>query len=259
MSLHFLGSPFLCIKKKGGSIVLSIKSFIREEKFYHFFQPIYNLDGWNKLGYEVLLRSTVYPNPELTFEEAKKEKQLYELDSRSIHKAVLTYQSAGLTKKVGKLFLNILPSTILNPNFPSFINKIISDNCISSQQIVFEISESENIVEFDFFKKRVSELKKQGFLIAIDDIGRGYSNFKSIIELEPDYLKLDRYFAQGLHLSEEKQTVISFFLTYCKQFKSQLILEGIEEEAEMAAAKAIGVPIAQGYIFGKPALLQESV
>lgn len=254
----FLGSPFLC-KKKGGSIFLSIRNFIREEQFYHFFQPIYHLNSWDKLGYEVLLRSTVYPNPELTFQEAKKEKQLYELDSRSIHKAISTYHSAGSSKRNGTLFLNVFPSTILNQNFPSFLNQIITEKYLDSQQIVLEISESETIEEFDRFKKRISELKRQGFLIAIDDIGKGYSNFRSIIELEPDYLKLDRYFAQDLHLSKQKQTLISFFLNYCEQYNCQLILEGVETEKELAVAKALGISIAQGYILGKPALLKESV
>lgn len=238
---------------------MSIKSFINKEKFYHFFQPIRYIGDCGNLGYEALLRSTAYYNPELTFQEAKKEKQLYELDSRSIHKAIFTYHSAGLTKKDGKLFLNIFPSTILNLNFPSFIKQIIAEEYLISQQIVFEISESEIIEEFDLFRSRISELKKQGFLIAIDDVGQGYSNFKSIIELEPDYLKFDRYFAQNLHLSKEKQAILSFFLNYCEHFKSRLILEGVEREVEIAEAKRIGIPIVQGYIYGKPSPLQEFV
>lgn len=238
---------------------MSINTFIKEEQFYHYFQPIYNLSNWTKVGYEGLLRSSLYPNPELTFLEAQKEEQLYELDSRSIHKAIHTYHKAGLRKKDGNLFLNIYPSTILNQKFPSLLNKIIADNYLSSQQIVLEISESELIGEFEDFKIQILELKKQGFLIAIDDIGKGYASFKNIVELEPDYLKLDRYFAKGLHVSKQKQTLISFFLNYCEQYKSQLILEGVECEEEVAAAIALGVSIAQGYAIGKPALLQELV
>ena len=208
------------------------------------------------LGYEVLLRSTVYPNPEYVFQEARKENWLYELDSLSIHKALLTYQSAGLSKRDGNLFINILPSTILNQRFPSFLKKIVTENYLDTRKIVLEISESEIIEEFDTFVNRLSEIKKQGFLIAIDDIGDGYSNFKTIIELEPDYLKLDRYLSEDLHLSKQKQTVISFYLSYANQYKSQLILEGIENEMEMETAKKLGVPIGQGYYLGRPALLE---
>lgn len=232
-----------------------IKDFIRMEKFYHYFQPIFHLNDWRKIGYEVLLRSEVYPNPEYTFQKAKREKQLYELDSRSIHKAISTYHLAGISKKYGNLFLNVFPSTILNPKFPSFLKEIITKYNINSQHLVLEISESEIIEDFDVFKKQISELRKLGVLIAIDDIGSGYSNFKNIIELEPDYLKLDRYFTKNLHLSNQKQTLITFFLSYCEQYKSQLILEGVENETEIAIAKALGIHIAQGYILGRPALL----
>jgi EAL domain-containing protein (putative c-di-GMP-specific phosphodiesterase class I) len=238
---------------------VSIYTFIREEQFYHYFQPIYHLSNWTKLGYEVLLRSSIYSNPEDTFLEAKKEGQLYELDTQSIQKAIQTYHKAGLRNKDGVLFLNIFPSTILNKKFQSFLNKIIADNYLVSQQIVFEISESEIIDDFENFKIRILELKKQGILIAIDDIGKGYASFKNIVELEPDFLKLDRYFAKDLHLSKHKQTLISFFLSYCEQFNSHLILEGVENEEEIAIAKEVGISLAQGYGIGKPALLQESV
>ncbi|MFV2051121.1 EAL domain-containing protein, partial [Metabacillus sp. YM-086] len=219
---------------------MSIEDFINEEKFFHHFQPIYYLKTGNILGYEVLLRSNMYSNPEYVIQEAIKEKKLYELDSGSIHKAISTYNSAGLSKKDGKLFLNILPSTILNSNFPYFINKIIAENYLSNQEFILEISESENIQDFDTFKTRILELKKQGFFIAIDDIGHGYCNLKTIIELEPDYLKLDRYFSQDLKSSKQKQSLISFFLNYCQEYKSQLILEGLENEMDMEMAKSLG-------------------
>ncbi|HDJ1468230.1 TPA: EAL domain-containing protein [Clostridioides difficile] len=80
---------------------------------------------------------------------------------------------------------------------------------------------------------------------------------KTIIELEPDYLKLDRYFSQDLKSSKQKQSLISFFLNYCQEYKSQLILEGLENEMDMEMAKSLGIPIAQGYLLGKPALLTE--
>ncbi|WP_188206897.1 EAL domain-containing protein [Alkalibacillus aidingensis] len=238
---------------------MSIKSFITEEKFFHYFQPIYDLWHSQIIGYEVLLRSYEYPNPEHTFQEAKKEKQLYELDSRSIHKAVKTYQSEGSLGKDGNLFLNVFPSTILNPNFPSFLNQIINQSNLKSQQIVLEILESESISDFNSFKAQICNLKSSGYLIAIDDFGNGSSDFRSVIEIEPNYLKLDRYFAQDLHQSKQKQSIIKFMDRYCKEYDCQLILEGIETTEEIAMAKELQIPIGQGYILGRPGLLKEIV
>ena len=68
---------------------------------------------------------------------------------------------------------------------------------------------------------------------------------------------MDRYIAKDLHLSKKKQGLISSIIHFCDDFKSQLILEGVETEKEAAAAKDLGVSIAQGYLLGKPALLNE--
>ncbi|OLO38169.1 hypothetical protein BTR23_11750 [Alkalihalophilus pseudofirmus] len=236
-----------------------MNNLISEENFYHHFQPIYDLNNWRILGFEVLLRSKLFPNPEATFIEARKEKKLYELDSGSIHKAISTYRSAGLTKSKGKLFLNIFPSTLLHPNFPTFLNKIIADDVLHSQQIVLEISESEINNKIDELKQKVSVLKNLGFLIAIDDTGKGYSNAQSIVELDPDFLKLDRYFSKDLHLSKKKQSYIQLLNNYSVLNGCSVILEGIETPSELAVAKTLNIQYGQGFILGKPSLLEQIV
>lgn len=176
-----------------------------------------------------------------------------------MHKAVSAYHSAGLLSKEGNLFVNVFPSTILHSSFPSFLNKIMTDFALNSQQIILEITETECVNRFHLLKSKIFELKSQGFQIALDDVGKGYFNFQSIIELEPNYLKLDRYLSNDLHLSRKKQALILVFLDYCKENNVQLILEGLEKEIEVKTAESLGVPIAQGYFLGKPTSLMNTV
>lgn len=238
-------------------------NFMVEEQFFHHFQPIFDLSSNNKLGYEALLRSEKYSNPQMIFNQALKENKLYDLDSRSIHKAISTYDSAGFTKKEGILFVNVIPSTISNPNFQTFLNQIIINYSIKRQEktfykhkIVLEISESETIDDFEAFRSNIKEIKDLGFLIAIDDIGVGNANFHYILELSPDFLKLDRYFAENLSLSKNKQEFIKFFQYYCIEINCNLILEGIETERDLTCAKNLGIEFGQGYKLGKPDLLK---
>ncbi|MBO1515067.1 EAL domain-containing protein [Metabacillus bambusae] len=231
---------------------MSIEELIKNNDYFHNYQPIYNISNWKIAGYEGLLRTKKFPNPEFAFLTAKKEKQLYELDSRSIHKAVITYNAAGFTKTDGYLFLNVFPSTILHANFPLFYKKIITDDNLSCQQIVFEISDLESITDLTTLKQKIIELKIQGFLIAIDDIGKGNSDLRAIIELEPEYIKLDRYFSDNLLESKQKQDFIQMFINYSENYNTKLILEGLENEKDLAVAKSLGITYAQGYILGKP-------
>lgn len=235
---------------------MSIKSLINEGDFYHHFQPIYNIKEDLIVGYEGLFRSKHHSNPETTFNEAKKENQLFALDTQSIQKAFQTYKSEGFSKKDGSLFLNILPSTLLHDDFSPFIQGFVNEKQMESQEIIFEISERECISDKSKLKYKMNELKEQGFKFALDDVGTGYANVELVVELEPDVIKMDRYFSTNLNTSKEKQTIIDFFQTYCEKFGVSLILEGIENDFELSIAKSLGLYFGQGYKLGRPDILK---
>jgi EAL domain-containing protein (putative c-di-GMP-specific phosphodiesterase class I) len=236
-----------------------INNLIRDEEFFHHFQPIYNIRDWVIIGREVLFRSKEFDSPEIPFSLAKKEKQLYELDSRSIHKAVSTYHMAGVSRSEGKLFVNAFPSTILNKNFPTFIISIMSKFNVSSNQLVIEISETERINNFRELSDSVNFLKENGIEIALDDVGKGLDNVQKIIELNPDFIKLDKYFTVDLYKSKKKQNFVQFLQNYCDEFNSHLILEGLEKPIDVAFAKVLGIKYAQGYALAKPDILEKTV
>lgn len=236
--------------------MLEVEEIIQNNNFFHYFQPIYNIQKWDILGYEGLFRTEEKINPQEFFDQAKKGKKLYEIDSRSIHKAFLTFLDAGFFMKADNLFVNVHPSTLTNEMFSTFINRIIKENYTKSQQIILEISESEQIKNFHNVKTRVQELKKEGFLIALDDVGKNYSSLKTIIELEPDYVKLDSYFVENLHESKNKMYLIEHLLNFCSNLNAQLIAEGVEDQRTLATLKSLGVEYAQGYVLGRPSILK---
>jgi EAL domain-containing protein (putative c-di-GMP-specific phosphodiesterase class I) len=245
---------------------LSIQRVIEEEHLYHVFQPIFDLENWGEIGYEVLLRTNFAPNPDIAFQEAKKEKVLFELDSKSIKKAITTYFGEGALQN-GYLFINIYPSTILHPNFPSFLNELMSDKNICHQveihntKIVLEISESEyiSVDNFKLLLNRIESVKEYGILITINDIGKGFDTLLLMIELSPDFLKLGRYFLKDLAHSKQKQTFITLLKNYCDQEGCKVILEGIEKDIDLTIGKSLGIQYVQGYLLGRPGLLKNKL
>lgn len=235
-----------------------IEDFFNEKTLTHYFQPICDLNTGKSIGYEALIRSTLHSSPEYLFDKVKQDGKLYELDSLSIYKAISTYPIDKHNQSKETLFVNILPSTIIDPKFPSFIAetaRIIRPN----QQVVFGISESEIASNFELLKNRIFLIKSYGIQVAIDDIGKGYVSGQSLIELEPEYLKLDLYFSKDLHISKKKQLFVSMCVNYSKQSGANLILEGIETAEELFVAKSLGINIGQGYYLGKPSLLVTSI
>ncbi|WP_077619712.1 EAL domain-containing protein [Bacillus sinesaloumensis] len=226
---------------------------------YHEFQPIMNVKENKPLGFEALVRSNVLPNPAYIFRVARESGKLYEMDCASIQLAIETYLADGYTSEDGKLFLNILPSTILHDSFLDFVKELVKKNDLSNQEIILEISESEEIGDFKTFVNRTSLLKELDFKIAIDDCGSGYSDIKNFIELDPHYLKLDRYFSKELAACDKKVELIKSVMGFVEKFNSELILEGLEREVDLEIVRSMGIEYAQGYLLGRPASLKAKV
>lgn len=237
----------------------SFAELFEKREYYHAFQPICQFPDKKRIGYEVLLRSKSGRNPELLFAMAKEKRKLPELDTQSFRHALLTFFRSSMEHTQELLFVNIFPSTIVEDSFPGFIEEIKQAFLPYLKRIVLEINES--IMEGEgwhdpVFTNRIRELKKMGFLIALDDVGDAANIFQKITDLSPDFIKIDRFYSKDLSTSQEKQTVIKLFVDFCR-YEPQLILEGVEEEEDFACASSLGIAMGQGYLFGKPDRLRE--
>lgn len=232
-------------------------NFLKKEIFFHHYQPIVNLKTQDIEGYEALFRSHKFINPERAYHFAIRKKKLFELDAHSIQKAVCTFLRDGPIDTNKKLFINVYPSTLLNPNFAPFILQLINHFSIPYHQIVLEIVEHESIKDFSALINVLHHLKSMGLLIAVDDFGKGTDNINRTIEIDSDYIKLDRYFSIGLNGSKKKQAYVDFLVHYCARFNLKLIFEGLETERDIDCARILGVQYAQGYAIGKPQLISQ--
>lgn len=230
---------------------VDVELIINEKLFTHHYQPLYYLSNWSLCGYEALFRCRLCENPEIVFHAARKQKRIYDLDTASILLSALSYFSV---KRDGNLFVNVFPSTLLHPAFFSFIDKLTNNLSISTRNIILEINESEEIEDAQQMRIVISFLRRLGFRIAFDDIGKGSATLKNIIEFEPDIIKLDRYFSMGLAGSDKKQKLIKMLVDFC-QDDVQLVLEGLEKPEDLAIAKVLGIRIGQGYLLGRPQVL----
>lgn len=233
-----------------------MEKVIADGKFFHYFQPIYNIQLSMLYGYEGLLRSVKDYSPEEWFLLSRKKDMLYELDTWSIHHASATFYEAGYTKKNVKLFLNVFPSTLSHPNFLSLIKGVMEQNHFQSEQMILEIVEDEPI-EFSVMKEAIDLLKGMGVRIAIDDFGQGSTSLRGLIELQPDYIKIDRYFVNGVLNSKAKLSMIESIMYFSKQNHTSLIVEGVEDVSTLDFLKQLGVVYAQGELLGSPAVLSQ--
>jgi EAL domain-containing protein (putative c-di-GMP-specific phosphodiesterase class I) len=235
-----------------------IRTLIEGKQFEHVYQPIWDLKDWTTFGYEAFIRieNVEVQNVEDLFQLARKEGCLYELDTAAIENSISNFPFFEFNKQL--LFLNVYPSTIIHQQFVYFLDHLLDKYPVARGRIVFELNmtnEEQEIWDDSTLKEKIATIKKHGFYIAIDDSGEGKSTFQKIIEFQPNYIKLHRHFAKELAMSQEKQKMVSLFANYCYP-QGGLVLEGIEKEIDLAQAKLLKVPIAQGYLLGEPEKLK---
>jgi len=230
---------------------IDIDFIIRKKQFHHVYQPVYDLRSWEIYGVEVLIRCEFFDSAELLFQVAAKEQKLYELDTCSIHYALAIYKEYA-EKQNTKWFLNVFPSTLVHPCFQNFLAQI-SGIPHRADHLIFEMNEAEQITDMAALKEAVAALKaRPGFAIAIDDFGNGDASIRNLVELQPKYVKLDRFFSANLSASAAKQNMVKMLVEFCRENNMHLILEGIETPKDLAAAKRLGVRLGQGFLLGKP-------
>lgn len=228
-------------------------SILAAGKLTAHYQPIVSLSDGRIYGYEALARgpaSSEFAMPDRLWAFAEKEKRLYALETLARKRAVEGFAQAN---PAWKLFINLNANVIYDPQFtPGQTLALLKEHGLTTEQIVFEITERQSITDFAAFKQALSHYRCQGYKIAIDDAGAGYSSLQAIAELRPDYIKIDRSIIRGVDRDDIKAILLETMAVFARKIGCQLVAEGIETFAELEAVTALGVSLGQGYVFARP-------
>ncbi len=217
------------------------------------YQPIVSLKDGVVFGYEALTRGpekSAFRSPLKLFRTAEQEGKLYELDKLAREKAI---RGCGKLSTEQKIFINIPASIILEPDFtPGQTLRLLQECGLHPTNVVLEITERTSVENFDTAKRVLEHYRKQGYQIAIDDAGAGYSSLEAIAELQPDYIKIDRSLTEQIHTSRVKEYIVETFVTFATKMNIGLIAEGIERLEDLDKLMRMGVHYVQGYLLGRP-------
>ena len=218
------------------------------------FQPIIETRSGEVYGFEALARipdSTCFSNIADLFPFAEKIGQLYPIETLCRRQAITSYSKVAQNKEM--LFLNIDPQVLIDPEFASgHTRKLLSERGLTPSDVVLEITERSSIEDFSTFRDALDHYRNQGYLIALDDVGAGYSSLQSVAELHPDFLKIDRSLIQDVNADPIKWALLETFVTFSKRIGCRIIAEGVETEAEMRTVVQLGVDYVQGFFVARP-------
>ncbi|MCP5067994.1 MAG: EAL domain-containing protein [bacterium] len=221
------------------------------------YEPIVDVTTKTVFGYEALVRGpegSVFRSPLALFDAAEEEDLIFELDCLC--------RRAGLEGAIGipagtALFLNIRPTTIHDPYFaPEELVHTLRRSKLRPTDVVFEISEQESIDNFDAFREVRDAYRAQGFRFALDDTGAGYASLQAVIELEPEFIKVDRALVTGLDTDPARKALLQALQAVAHTIGAKIIGEGLDTLEELEVLKELEISFGQGWLFGKPTPLR---
>lgn len=151
------------------------------------------------------------------------------------------------------LSINVHASTLgRDHGFTGFLRATAAATGIALPRLTIDIIEHAPPWDGVSFLAAIEQLRDLGMRIALDDVGLGQSNFKMLLDVEPDYLKIDRWFVEGCASDRKRRAVIASLQTLAATFEAELIAEGVSTGDDLLALQDIGVTLVQGYHFAEP-------
>ncbi len=219
------------------------------------FQPIVNIHTGVCFGHEALLRGTAdadFKSIDGLFDAAAEDEVLHTVDMALREKAVSKYVGRFADDST-KLFFN-LDNRVLNTwDFqPGSTRNMLARHRLIPDRLCFEISERHELRDFTVLEKIITHYRRQGYNIAADDCGNGFSGLKLLYYLEPEFTKIDRFFIQEMATDTKKHMIAASIVNIAHLMGSTVVAEGVETEKVYYCCREIGCDLIQGFLVQRP-------
>jgi EAL domain-containing protein (putative c-di-GMP-specific phosphodiesterase class I) len=214
--------------------------------YWPVFQPIRRLTDGRIVGYEALTRFGSAWTPSQIFAHARLAGRMRELELATLRAAA---RAAAALPPDRWLSLNCSADLLTDTRTLLEILEPIR------QEVVVELSEQDVIADYRPIAAASAMLGARRRL-AVDDAGAGFASLRHILEVRPQYVKLDLGLVQGVATDLTRTALIAGFVRFADDAGFELIAEGIETEADRRALRRLGVKLGQGYLLGVPELAE---
>ena len=222
-----------------------IQRTIDEGNLLVLFQPIVHLRTERVVGFEAVSRFPLDPDrPTQTwFAEAAEVGLVKELELTTA-RAALT--SLDRLPSDTYLSINLSPDTASSSEFRDLLLEI------DHERLVVEMTEHASVDDYVALSEIFRELRWRGLRLAIDDVGAGFASLRHVLELAPDFMKLDVTLTRDIDSEPRRRLLAGSLMAFAKAAGIELIAEGIQTEQELAALRSLDVTYGQGFFFGPP-------
>ncbi|NCD11350.1 MAG: EAL domain-containing protein [Epsilonproteobacteria bacterium] len=236
-------------------IIMAIKKALTSSNIISHFQPIVDNQTKEIVKFESLVRlvnqDTTLRFPSDFLDVSKKGRYYTQITKR-----VLENSFEALSKTYAGISINLSAVDIEEKATREKILSLLERHKAEAHRITFELLEDVNVKEFETIKTFIKTVKELGVRIAIDDFGRGYSNFGRLLDYEPDIIKIDGSLVQNIETDTYSLSIVKTIVSFAKEHHIKTVAEFVENETIFNILRALGVDYSQGYYFSAPQPLE---
>ncbi len=226
----------------------SIRNLIEDKNFTLFYQPVVELDTRKVHHYEALMR---FKDGRKVFDTIRMSEQLglvKDFDLAVAKKALETLQ----THDGVIIAINMSGLSVQDDSFRDSLKQLLAPFRMMNKRLMFELTESSAIEDMDAAGNFLKWLRQQGFGVCLDDFGAGAAAYAYLRRFDVDFVKIDGPFLRDARENPRQRALVRSVAVLCKELRSKVVAEMIEDEETAKLCKALGIEYGQGYLFGKP-------
>ncbi|RUO63693.1 putative bifunctional diguanylate cyclase/phosphodiesterase [Pseudidiomarina insulisalsae] len=225
-----------------------------------FYQPQIDTRSGRIIGAESLVRwkhNDSYISPAEFIPVAERTGQIIKLGEQVLEK-VLRHRAAHASLRALDISVNISIQQLQRYDFPRVLKNLLQQTHSDTKNLTFELTEGVFAdIESQNNVLALQRLRDMGCEVAIDDFGTGYSSLAYLHRIPAGMVKLDRMFAADIVINKDKYELVQTVTRLCHTFGKKIIIEGVENAAQVAVFRKLGVTVMQGYHFARPMPLEQ--
>lgn len=234
-----------------------IRTAIQNDEFYLNYQPIINIETDSIFGYEALIRwnSKVYGyvSPINLIQNLEEMGLIVSVGEHIMRMACrFSRKMAGLMNEPIKVAVNVSPLQLMHDDFFDRVMTVMSEENCGPDSISFEMTESTLVGSMKVAAQVIQNLKHQGYEIALDDFGSGYSSLSYFRDLPISVLKIDRAFITDINNDSYNSSFVEAIISIAHEKGIGVISEGVESKEELEVLRSLKCENVQGYYYAKP-------
>ncbi len=236
--------------------VADIERALKAGEFVPYYQPIVDIRTGQLRGAEVLVRwrkpdgTLVLPGAFIPLIESS---DLIHALTRTLMRKVCVEAGPAIGRRPDlKISFNFAGKLFSEPTIVTEVRNIFANSPLKFSQVVLEVTERDPIENFTETRQIIAALQGLGVRIAIDDVGTGHSGLSYMLKLGVDIIKIDKMFVDAIGTDRNSTTIVETLVDLARNMRMDVVAEGVENFEQVMHLRALGVRLAQGYVFAPP-------